>query len=29
VAWATVNRTVGSSCGDLNTDALETTSCSS
>ena len=29
VAWATVSRTVGSLCGDLNADALETTSHSS
>src|SRR5882757_5474123 len=29
VAWATVSRTVGSSCGDLNAEALETTSHSS
>src|SRR6476620_3643798 len=29
VAWATVSRTVGSPCGDLNAEALETTSHSS
>ena len=29
VAWATVSRTVGSLCGDLNADDLETTSLSS